>query len=445
MTTDRVDGKKDRLEALEKAYIGLLLFVFGGIVLHAPLSVGFGTLFPDYDLLIKSWKEILMGLAAVISLILLHRKKQFKILGEPLMIGVEAYAAVHVLSLVLFKNSLDATLAGLMIDLRYVLFFVLVYVAVRLFPGFKKLFIKVGIAGALVVVAFALLQVFVLPIDVLKYIGYDIDTIAPYLTVDQNLDFVRINSTMRGPNPLGAYAVIILAPLAAWLISRKPRSNNRTALIVATLIFGGIVALWASYSRSALIAMAISIGVVLGATVMRKASRRAWLIAGIVCFAALGGLVAARDSSVVSNIIFHENPGESNSINSNEGHVNSLQEGVDLLAAQPFGAGIGSAGSASLLGDKPLIIENQYLFIAHETGWLGLAVFVLIFVGIMNRLWVRRKDWLALGVFASGLGMAVIGIFLPVWTDDTVSIVWWGLAAVVIGGGLYNNHKAKKL
>lgn len=443
--TERASGKKDRLGALEKAYIFLLLVVFGGIVLHAPLSVGFGTLLPDYDLLIKSWKEILMGVAAVIALVLLRRHGQAKILREPLMIGVEAYAAVHLLSLALFRNNLDSTLAGLMIDLRYVLFFTLVYVAVRLFPGLRQMFIKVGIAGALVVVVFALLQAFVLPVDVLKYIGYDVNNIAPYLTVDQNPDFIRINSTLRGPNPLGAYAVIILAPLVAWLVARRSKSDKKPALIVATLIFGGIVSLWASYSRSALIAAVIATVVVLGATVMRKASRRAWLIAGVVFISILGVLVAARDSNLVSNIILHENPGESNSINSNEGHVNSLQEGIDLLVMQPFGAGIGSAGSASLLDVKPLIIENQYLFIAHETGWLGLAVFTLIFVGIMNRLWVRRKDWLALGVFASGLGMAVIGLFLPVWTDDTVAIVWWGLAAVVIGGGLYNNAKAKKL
>jgi len=38
-------------------------------------------------------------------------------------------------------------------------------------------------------------------------------------------------------------------------------------------------------------------------------------------------------------------------------------------------------------------------------------------------------------VWASGLGLILIGLVLPVWVDDTVSIVWWGLAALVIASG----------
>jgi cyanate permease len=91
--------------------------------------------------------------------------------------------------------------------------------------------------------------------------------------------------------------------------------------------------------------------------------------------------------------------------------------------------------------NTPLIIENQYLFVAHEAGWLGLILFLMIFIGVMNRLWQLRTNWLALGVFASGLGLAIIGLLLPVWVDDTVAIVWWGLAAFIIGGGEYERHQ----
>jgi hypothetical protein len=104
------------------------------------------------------------------------------------------------------------------------------------------------------------------------------------------------------------------------------------------------------------------------------------------------------------------------------------------MLEQPFGAGVGSTGTASYYTAAPIIIENQYLLIAHEVGWLGIILFLGIFIEVMRRLWIRRQDWLAVGVFASGIGMAVIGILLPVWTDDTVSLIWWGLAAIVIGG-----------
>ncbi len=432
--------KVSELPIIDRLYLGILLVIFGGIVLHAPLTVGLGSLWPHYDLIMKAWKEILMGVALVILGIIIWREKRSDILKEPLMIGLMIYAGLHLVSLIMFRNGLQAILAGLMIDLRYVLFFTLVYLAVRLFPQFRRSFVRVGIIGALIVVGFAILQVFILPADVLKYLGYNVHTIAPYLTVDQNHQYIRINSTLRGPNPLGAYAVIVLASLGAWLIGKKPKMARHQIVVIIALLIGGIVALLASYSRSALIAAVVAGVVILGATVLPKFSRRAWIITAVVVFAIAGGLVAASKTSVVSNVLLHENPTGGSAVNSNEGHLSSLQDGLLLLVKQPLGSGLGSTGSASLTTNAPLIIENQYLFVAHEVGWLGLVLFLMIFIGVMNRLWQLRANWLALGVFASGLGLAIIGLFLPVWVDDTVSIVWWGLAAFIIGGGEYERH-----
>lgn len=112
--------------------------------------------------------------------------------------------------------------------------------------------------------------------------------------------------------------------------------------------------------------------------------------------------------------------------------------------AQPFGAGVGSTGSASLFTDNSIVIENQYLLIAHETGWLGLGLFLAIMTNILMKLWRRRNDWMAKALWASGIGLAVVGLLLPVWVDDTVSVVWWGLAAVVIAKGSGHGTKTNK-
>jgi hypothetical protein len=153
----------------------------------------------------------------------------------------------------------------------------------------------------------------------------------------------------------------------------------------------------------------------------------------------VGGLIAGQNSTFVSNVLLHENPEGGSVVSSNDGHVESLVMGLTRMQQQPFGAGIGSTGSASLQGDAPTIIENQYLFIAHESGWLGFVLFLAVFVLIMVRLWKSRQDWLSLGVFASGVGMALIGLLLPVWADDTVAIIWWGLAAIALSKGVEND------
>ena len=415
---------------LDKLFVGLLLVIFGGIVLHAPLTVGLETLFPSFELLIKSWKEILLLLAALLMGVLLYQKKQWAVLKSPIVLLIAAYAALHLLLLPLSFQGSTSAIAGLLIDLRYVLFFVLVYVAVCLYPTLRKPFIYTFFGGAFVVAAFAMLQVFVLPVDSLKYIGYGDTTIVPYLTVDENPDYIRISSTLRGPNPLGAYAGIVIALLFAFWLKGSRSKVRRPLLPISVVVIGSFVALWASYSRSALVAAFAAIGVVMLATIGRKLPRRAWIAVIVIIMALGGGLIAARDSDFVSNVLLHENAATGSAVSSNDGHVDSLQDGVNRMIHQPLGGGIGSTGSASLYGQDPLIIENQYLFIAHEVGWIGVVLFLVIFVMILQQLWKRRADWLALGVFASGIGLALIGLLLPVWVDDTVAIIWWCLAAI---------------
>jgi len=417
---------------LKKVYIGLLLIIFGGIVLHAPLSVGFGSLFPDYDLLIKSWKEILLGIATLLLPVLLTLHKRWNILKEPLFLCIAGFAALNIALIPVFFTGADATLAGILINLRYLLFFVLVYVGLALYPQYTRLFIKVFVAGALVVLGFAILQLTILPNDFLKYLGYGETTIMPYLTVDQNEAFVRINSTLRGPNPLGAYAMVVLVLLLAFWLKAKREITKREQVVLAILGVGGIVALWASYSRSAALGLALGAALVLAATVGKRISKTLWIVLAVVALAVGGSLVAFKDTDFVSNVILHEDPSEGNGVNSNDGHADSLVDGTKRVLAQPLGGGIGSTGSASLLTDSPLIIENQYLFIAHETGWLGLGLFIAISWLLLSKLWRGRKDWFVLGVFASGAALAFIGLIQPIWVDETVALIWWGLAAIAL-------------
>ena len=134
---------------------------------------------------------------------------------------------------------------------------------------------------------------------------------------------------------------------------------------------------------------------------------------------------------------------------SNDEHLTSLGTGLERTVNQPVGAGIGSTGSASLY-DKDsandTIIENYYFFVAHEAGWLGLGLFVGIFGLVMYELWRRRTSWAALGILASGGGLAVVGLLLPVWADETVALTWWALAGAAIApaSGIIGGRHGKR-
>lgn len=428
----------------EKTYIWFLAVVLFGVVLHAPLSVGLGEVWPDAALVVKSWKELLLGLAALLLVVILTTKKQWKVLHTPLVYIAAGFTVLHLLLVPVFYTGLQATLAALLINLRFVVMFILVYAAVRLLPKTKNFFISVAAAGVLIVAAFGVLQVTVLPKDILSHIGYSDATIKPYQTIDENDDYVRINSTLRGPNPLGAYMVIVLSLVVAVYAGARQKFAPHWYWLLSAVGMAALVVLWFSYSRSALVAAVAAMG--LTALLVYGRYIHKWIWFGVVAAGLLlaGGLVAAKDTHFVSHVLLHEDPNEGGDINSNDMHHLSLTIGVDRMLEQPLGGGVGSTGSASLFTPNTLIIENQYLFIAHEVGWLGLALFLILFIGVLWQLWVRRADWLSSAVLASGLGLAAIGMVLPVWVDDTVAITWWALAAVALAVPVVRARKVAK-
>lgn len=417
--------------------LGLSITILFLIVLHAPLTVLVGTQLPEIALGVKAWKEILLIVLTVAVALLITREKAWKSLAQDKLLWlIDAYVLLHLLSLMMW-NGWYSAVAGLMIDLRYLLFFVLLYLLVKLYPAFRVPLLQTAVVGAFVVLGFFVLQLF-LPYDFLKILGYGPDTIRAYITIDQNYDFIRYQSTMRGPNPFGAYTASVAIIAWAWLLYKRTVRQVRWLPFMFAV---AVIATYFSHSRSAFIALAAGLGIVTLVRFYRHIKAWQWgvLVGFIVAFAVTGFLM--RESSFVANVFLHENPESTTVEKSNDGHVKSLIDGTKRMAAQPLGAGIGSTGSASFEGRAPLVIENQYLFIAHEVGWLGLLLFLAIFIIIMHRLWMRRADPWALGLFGAGIGLALIGILLPVWADDTVSLVWWGLAGIVLASAKMKRRK----
>jgi hypothetical protein len=209
---------------------------------------------------------------------------------------------------------------------------------------------------------------------------------------------------------------------------------------------GALVILFASFSRSAYLAAVAALGIV-GVMAWRP-SRRALAVTGGLFGIAMIGLLLVSTGDWFSNVILHEDPESTIESKSNAAHVASLRDGMMRGLTQPIGAGVGSTGSASLYDASPqndLVIENYYLFVAHESGWVGLAVFIALFGLVLRALWRRRSDWLALAVFASGIGLGLIALLLPVWTDETVALIWWGLAGAITASsrGIIGGRHAK--
>jgi hypothetical protein len=282
---------------------------------------------------------------------------------------------------------------------------------------------------AVVVVVFGLLQVFVLPNDFLRHFGYSSATIPAVETINHNPDYVRIASTLRGANPLGAYLVIPISLVTVLLV--RPRRTWRQAVFLAA----ALVVLFFSYSRSAWVGAGLSIVTVLFLSKLaRRTQRLALVCTGCLLLAAAILTVTLRHNVTFENFVLHTQTHSSVPATSDQGHATALRAGLRDLSHHALGDGPGTAGPASYYNTHhpARIAENYFIQIGQEVGWLGLAMFILINAGVGYLLLVRRADPLALSLFGSLVGLTFINLLSHAWSDDTLAYVWWGLAGIAM-------------
>ncbi len=426
----RASALKYSILSITAALVSVILLL---IPLHAFLTVWASSLFGHYTA-IRLWKEafLIVCMLGVLYLLATDKKIRSHTLTRRLVWLIVAYGLVNILwGLVAYKHQAVTAKAmgyALIINLRFLAFFLVAWAVALRTSRLHKSWQKLVLVPALVVVAFGLLQVFVLPNDFLNHFGYGPNTVEPFQTINHNSHYVRIESTLRGANPLGAYLVIPISVLAV-LIVRGRRDWRYGLFLVASLL-----TLCFSFSRSAWLGAALSLAVVVAISLRSTYAKRVAIWVGVIGIFFLGGLfVGLRHNARVENLLFHTQTHSAIKTTSDEGHASALRNGLRDVLHQPLGRGPGSAGPASTYNNHPArIAENYYIQIGQETGWLGLLLFLLINAGVAYLLWLRRADPLALSLLASLIGLSFINLLSHAWTDDTLAYVWWGLAGIAM-------------
>lgn len=437
--------KRDYLPRwLQQTLLGCLAVIFVLLPFHAFISTwGGAEIGPLW--LWKVWKEILLSalIVPVVVCLSLRPRRWAVVARDKLFWLILAFAGLVITGGVYYStiNGHDATAAGITMSLRYLLIFGLGYVLIRFgqlnWPDIRKKAAQYLIAAGTLVAVLGILQVTVIPADFLSSFGYDKQaTIAPYVLIDENPDALRAFATLRGPNDFGAY--LILPLILSLLFARK----NKWFLAASMTMLVGI---FASGSRSAWVGAAVSLGVLavltFGTRVLRSRKAIGAVIAGIILLCSVA--IAAVSIPAVRLAVFHSSPGDSSlTEGSTDKHWEATAQGVGRVIEQPLGCGAGCAGPASYYSDAAKISENYYIQIAEETGVVGLILWIGLVVIMAGRLWHQRADWMAQALFASFIGVSVIGFWLHVWSDDPLSLTWWLLAGLILGQ--YASASSKK-
>lgn len=390
------------------------------------------------ETLFKAYKELLLFFVAVplAAWVAYSDKKIAKVmLGSTINRLIAAFAVLNIILVLVSDNTAKAEMAGLVFNLRFfAMFLVAQVVALKLAKSrFNELIIKIVFYCGAVVVVFGALQVMALPNDFLRHFGYQQSIIPPYFTVDNNESLVRILSTLRGPNALGAYLVFWL-PFLAYVTRRmaKKFELNWQVILIIALWICSLITLFGSRSRSGWLGALIALGVFVILSVNRIWQKRLFLAGFAVLILASIVLALNWNSQFVQTTLKHRDPSESSNVDSDDQRTGSLISALKAMQDRPLGSGPGSVNLASTYGDKPNIVENYYLQVGQELGIVGLIIFVAILVLVALRLWQAKHQMIAVVLLASFAGLAVVNLLLPGWSDETVSMLWWGVAGLVI-------------
>ncbi len=421
--------------------LAIIVLILVLVPFHATLTVWLSSIVGHYTAL-RLWKEALLLVLSTAIVWLVIRDKTLRLrLRENhfyrttfYLAGTYVVLSIMLGGLALLRHDVTAKALGygLISNLRFLLFFVLCLVIGTYFgPWLKHNWQKVVLWPAVLVIGFGLLQLFVLPVDFLKHLGYNTGTITPYIAVDQKVEYARVQSTLRGPNPLGAYLVLIVPVLVGLFVGRRSRYVR-----IGVMLLGAVIVLFGTYSRSAWIGTIIATLIVIWALIRSVRLRKILLISSVsLCIIGAGITYGLRNNDFVQNTLFHTDETSQSASSSNEDRANAITEGIKDIVHQPFGKGTGTAGPASVYNNNNVrIAENYFIQIGQEVGVIGLGLFVAICAVVGNQLWrVKNGDMLALALFASLIGLSAVNLLSHAWADDTISYLWWGLAGLTIG------------
>jgi hypothetical protein len=241
----------------------------------------------------------------------------------------------------------------------------------------------------------------------------------------------------------GLASYLVPAAVFAFMLSLTLRRYRRLAVAVLVCAVVGIIG---SYVRVGVVALAL--GLLLGGGLLaaqrRWTRRRRLVLLGVVALTlvvgGIGTAIASRASSDLRNrarVFVHPLADESVQL-----RLETWEEALGEFRRHPLGTGLGSAGRArERSGDGHVVIDNSYLLVLRQQGWLGGPVFIAGVVMLLGTLALASLDRLRpfnpllVGALAGAFSFLMLGL-AGEYIEQPGKVLGWlflGLATLEIG------------
>lgn len=256
----------------------------------------------------------------------------------------------------------------------------------------------------------------------------------------------RVGGTVGHPNALALYFDLVL-PLGVALLFAPLRARTRLLLGVAVGL--GLVGLALTLSRGGIVATAAGSLLVLFLWLRQGVGFLRAVLASTLAVAVLLVLVLGTPTPLERRFLREEYPAAF-------ARIPLIHVASNVIADRPlFGVGLNNYAEVARRYDTTpqriaswwnAPVHNQFLYIAAETGLVGLLFFLLFLSGVLRALWpaIRAPDpfiaWTALGV-AVGIGTFLAHLQIE-FDSLTRNGLFWFLSGLAVGLGRFARASA---
>ena len=233
-----------------------------------------------------------------------------------------------------------------------------------------------------------------------------------------------------------AFFQLLTIPFAAALLLVQRRTSGTLQWGAAAFLVLMLATMALSGTRSAILAVPITLGVLI---LWTKSYGKA-IAAGVAMLPVLAILLLIFSSGGTGDWFESLISTEEGSI---VAHSDALERSVQVIRDEPLGQGLGSSHTVGFqLGlRESFATESWYLQIGTETGILGMILYSLVIVAAtvtpllayskLRDPWLRA---LALGAGGAGVGFLLVGVVLHVWEAPVIAAVFWLLIGIAVRG-----------
>jgi len=399
-----------------------------------PFDIGLTPTFLDFAL----------GAAVLVWLLGIVTGRQRDLVTAPVAMPLLLFIIVAVFAFIfgLGNGPLTPTLLRKFAELLISLGFVLVVIDYcRTWPRLERLvkfLLLMGAAAAAVAIGLWLLpdNTANSALNALTRLGYPGGWVIRYIEENPELS-ERAIGTSVDPNSLGGLLLMMGALVGPQVVSRRPLFGRPLTLLIAGLVFLGVVL---TFSRGAMLGLAAGLGFV---AVMRYRRLLPWMVvAGLLL------LLLPISQAYIARFV----EGFQGADLATQMRFGEYKDALILIGRYPV-FGVGFAGAPDV--DVYLAVASVYLTIAGRMGLFGLLAFFAVIATVFGYAFRHRRalranerhDAVWLGLHAALVGALVAGVFdhylFNMDFHHAVTIFWMVLGLAMAGTRLGAEEEEK--